>query len=181
MQPSSERLDADPTGGELFADRLVGEDHGAEQDSRLRGANTRGQPCHSYGRVVPVASDALDHPRGGGHDGLVGPDAALHRGGRSRRTRDAPGPATASTARPSCSACGRSASFSSTFGIELSDVGFALRLREDGAAPRAASRRGSAPRPCGPQRSRRRSGLRFEQEKHTQLLAAAAGESKEIA
>ena len=36
MQPSSERVDADPTRGELFTDRLVGEDHGPEQDSRLQ-------------------------------------------------------------------------------------------------------------------------------------------------
>ena len=41
MQPVPERVDADPTRGELFTDRLVGEDHGPEQDSRLRPAETR--------------------------------------------------------------------------------------------------------------------------------------------
>ena len=34
-----ERVDADPTGGELFTDRQVGEDHGPEQVSRRRAAN----------------------------------------------------------------------------------------------------------------------------------------------
>ncbi len=34
-----ERLDADPAAGELFTDRLVGEDHGCEQDSRPRDEN----------------------------------------------------------------------------------------------------------------------------------------------
>jgi DNA-binding transcriptional MerR regulator len=67
------------------------------------------------------------------------------------------------------------------FGIELSDVGFALRLRHDerlrdGLEAWFSS---EAVRPAEVEASR---WLAFEQQKHTQLLAAAAAdENKEIA
>ena len=67
------------------------------------------------------------------------------------------------------------------FGIELSDVGFALRLREEGRLRNAVEAwlRSEAVRPAEVPSAE---WLRFEQEKHTQLLAAAAaGPSKEIA
>jgi MerR family transcriptional regulator, copper efflux regulator len=68
----------------------------------------------------------------------------------------------------------------SAFGIELSEVGFALRLREDGRLREAVEAwlRSEAVRPAEVPSGE---WLRFEQEKHTQLLAAAAGPSKEIA
>jgi len=67
------------------------------------------------------------------------------------------------------------------FGIELSDVGFALRLRDDALLREAVGAwlESEAVRPAEVPSGE---WLRFEQEKHTQLLAAAAaGQSKEIA
>lgn len=67
------------------------------------------------------------------------------------------------------------------FGIELSDVGFALRLRTDTDLHDAVEAwlSSEAERPVEVLAGE---WLRFEQEKHTQLLAAAAaGEDKEIA
>jgi DNA-binding transcriptional MerR regulator len=67
------------------------------------------------------------------------------------------------------------------FSIELSDVGFASRLREDEPlrAGLEAWFSSEAVRPAEVDPSQ---WLAFEQEKHIQLLAAAAvGESKEIA
>jgi len=67
------------------------------------------------------------------------------------------------------------------FGIELSDVGFALRLRDDDRLREGLDawfvKDAVRPAELDPAQ-----WLAFEQEKHTQLLgAAAAGESKEIA
>ncbi len=65
------------------------------------------------------------------------------------------------------------------FGIELSDVGFALRLRDDDQLREALEAwfSSEAVRPAEVDPAQ---WLAFEQEKHTQLLAAAAaGRSKE--
>jgi DNA-binding transcriptional MerR regulator len=64
------------------------------------------------------------------------------------------------------------------FGIELSEVGFALRLRDEGRLREAVDAwlSSEAVRPAEVPAGE---WLRFEQEKHTQLLAAAAGSSKE--
>jgi hypothetical protein len=67
------------------------------------------------------------------------------------------------------------------FGIELSDVGFALRLSNDHQLHSAVEAwlSSEAVRPAEVSSGE---WLRFEQQKHTQLLAAAAaGQSKEIA
>ena len=67
------------------------------------------------------------------------------------------------------------------FGIELSDVGFARRLRDDDRLREGLEAwfSSEAVRPSEVDPAR---WLAFEQEKHTQLLAAAAaGEIKEIA
>ncbi|HLN05588.1 MAG TPA: MerR family transcriptional regulator [Acidimicrobiales bacterium] len=67
------------------------------------------------------------------------------------------------------------------FGIELSDVGFALRLRDD-AQLRDAVEAWLSSEAVRPVEVPSGEWLRFEQQKHTQLLAAAAaGQSKEIA
>ena len=68
-----------------------------------------------------------------------------------------------------------------TFTIELSDVGFASRLRTDGQLRDGLEAwfSSEAVRPAEVEASQ---WLAFEQEKHTQLLAAAAAvENKEIA
>jgi DNA-binding transcriptional MerR regulator len=67
-----------------------------------------------------------------------------------------------------------------TFGIELSDVGFARRLREDERLHDVLDGwfRSEAVRPDEVAPAQ---WLAFEQQKHTQLLALAAGENKEIA
>jgi DNA-binding transcriptional MerR regulator len=67
------------------------------------------------------------------------------------------------------------------FGIELSDVGFAVRLRDDerlrGGLEAWFSSEAVRPAEVDPSQ-----WLAFEQQKHIQLLAAAAaGENKEIA
>ena len=64
------------------------------------------------------------------------------------------------------------------FGIELSEVGFALRLRDEGRLREAVDAwlSSEAVRPAEVPAGE---WLRFEQEKHTLLLAAAAGSSKE--
>jgi len=59
-------------------------------------------------------------------------------------------------------------------GIELSDVGFALRLREDRELARAVGAWLEA-EPRRPDEVPADGWLRWEQEKHTKLLAAAAG------
>ena len=65
------------------------------------------------------------------------------------------------------------------FGIELSDVGFAVRLREDGRL-RDAVEAWLSSEAVRPAEVSSGEWLRFEQEKHTQLLTAvAAGPSKE--
>jgi len=67
------------------------------------------------------------------------------------------------------------------FDIELSDVGFARRLRDD-APLRDALDAWFSSEAVRPVEVPAGEWLRFEQEKHTQLLAAAvAGQSKEIA
>jgi DNA-binding transcriptional MerR regulator len=68
-----------------------------------------------------------------------------------------------------------------SFGIELGDVGFALRLRDDDRLRDGLEAwfSSEAVRPVAVPAGE---WLRFEQEKHTQLLAAAAvGQNKEIA
>ncbi len=66
------------------------------------------------------------------------------------------------------------------FGIALNDVGFALRLRVDDRLRDGLeawfSSKAERPEEVAPAQ-----WLAFEQQKHTQLLAAAAGENKEIA
>jgi DNA-binding transcriptional MerR regulator len=67
------------------------------------------------------------------------------------------------------------------FGIDLSDVGFALRLREDDQLRDGLEAwfRSKAVRPATVSSVE---WLRYEQDKHIQLLAAAAaGQNKEIA
>jgi len=59
-------------------------------------------------------------------------------------------------------------------GIELSDVGFALRLREDRELASAVEAWLEA-EPQRPNEVPADGWLRWEQEKHTKLLAAAAG------
>ena len=66
------------------------------------------------------------------------------------------------------------------YGIELSDVGFALRLRSDGRL-REAVEAWLSSEAVRPVEVLAGEWLRFEQEKHTQLLVAAAGPNKEIA
>ena len=67
------------------------------------------------------------------------------------------------------------------FGIELSDVGFALRLSNDHQL-RSAVEAWLSSEAVRPAEVSSGEWLRFEQQKHTQLLAAAAaGQSKEIA
>ncbi len=66
------------------------------------------------------------------------------------------------------------------YGIELSDVGFARRLRDDAELHGAIERWLSAPA-VRPAELAASEWLEFEQQKHTQLLAAAAGQEKEIA
>ena len=65
------------------------------------------------------------------------------------------------------------------FGIELSDVGFALRLRDDGRL-RDGLEAWFSSEAVRPAEVDPRDWLAFEQQKHTQLLAAdAAGWSRE--
>ena len=101
-------------------------------------------------------------------------------------------PATASMARPSCSASRTLRELLVAFGIELSDVGFALRLRDDGRL-REGLEAWFSSEAVRPAEVDPREWLAFEQRKHTQLLAAnatgwgkepvawVAGRSKEIA
>jgi MerR family copper efflux transcriptional regulator len=67
-----------------------------------------------------------------------------------------------------------------SFAIELSDVGFASRLRADDRLREGLEAwfSSEAVRPAEVDPAQ---WLAFEQQKHTQLLAAAAGENKEIA
>ena len=62
------------------------------------------------------------------------------------------------------------------FGIELSEVGFALRLRDDDQLREAVEAwfSSEAVRPAAVASVE---WLRYEQDKHTQLLAAAAGQN----
>ena len=67
------------------------------------------------------------------------------------------------------------------FGIDLSDVGFALRLREDDQL-RDGLEAWFSSKAVRPATVASVEWLRYEQDKHIQLLAAAAaGENKEIA
>jgi MerR family copper efflux transcriptional regulator len=67
------------------------------------------------------------------------------------------------------------------YGIELSDVGFALRLRDDDKL-RDGLEAWFSSKAVRPAELDPAEWLAFEQQKHTQLLvAAAAGENKEIA
>ena len=82
-------------------------------------------------------------------------------------------PATASTARPSSSACAPCASCSTRTSSGLSDVAFALRLRRD-AELRTAVDGWLEAEPARPEDVPAADWLRWEQEKHSKLLAAAA-------
>ena len=75
--------------------------------------------------------------------------------------------------RPSCSACAPCASCSTEYEIGLGDVGFALRLRSD-AELRAAVEAWFEAEPERPEEVPASDWLRWEQDKHEKLLAAAA-------
>ena len=175
MQPSPSGSMPIRPRGELLTDRLVGEDHGPEQVSRPSAAAIPrgGNLATVMVGFVVVGFRRADDPRGGGHDRLVGPDAALHRGGRSRRP--APLAVRLPPLRP-----GRAAAPPDAAGAPRGVRHRAERRRASpfGSVTTTGSatrwRRGSAPRPCGRRRWPRANGSRFEQQKHTQLLAAAA-------
>ena len=91
-------------------------------------------------------------------------------------------PATASTARPSCSGCAPCASCSDEHDVGLSDIAFALRAarrRRSCARPPTAWFEAEAERPDDVPAA---DWLRWEQDKHERLLQAAADNtSQEIA
>ena len=132
-----------------------------EQHPRARNLDTR---------VVRLGEvDALTIHEAAETTGWSPAHAALHRARRARRARALGLRLPPLRRRPSCSACAPCASCSPSTRSASADVGFALRLRSDDDL-RAAVRRGSRPSPSVRRTSRSADWLRWEQEKHQQLL-----------
>jgi DNA-binding transcriptional MerR regulator len=180
----TERVDADPTRGELFTDRLVGEDHGPEQVSRPCRAN----PAEIAGGALVNLATLMLGLMVVGSEALTIHEAAATTGWSARMLRYieesglvAPGRSPSGYRLYGPAELQRLRTLRellAVFGIELSEVGFALRLRDEGRLREAVDAwlSSEAVRPAEVPAGE---WLRFEQEKHTQLLAAAAGSSKE--